>query len=387
MRRGLKPLAVAVAVSAVALAHAQQGAKGDIAALQAELARLKEQVARLEAQLQAAQQQRKDADRVLARLSPLSIGGWIQMRYERDSSLPRDATDLARGRARETFRLRRMRLDVRGQPLAGVLYRLQVDAANTAVQLTDAYLTLKAGEGSVTFGHFKTPLLEEALESSAVRWTPERARVSEALFPNGGRDRGIAYSLQRHNLQVDVGLFSGTRATETQDSLTTRKSWLARVTLFAGKTARFWLGRMDGVGRRNFGTAQNPQVLTFDRDRTVLGVLWTPTPAWTLRAEWVDGKDASNAAATPTARVRGWYALLGYKFPHQPITLYAKRDLYDPDRAIAGNTFTRSALGVQYDLNKATRLNLTWERFADPTARAPQRPAGTLWTFQTQVRF
>jgi len=51
---------------------------------------------------------------------------------------------------------------------------------------------------------------------------------------------------------------------------------------------------------------------------------------------------------------------------------------------VAGNTFRRNALGIQYDLNKMTRLNLTWERDNDP-ARAVRR--ATFWTFQTQLSF
>jgi hypothetical protein len=361
---------------------AAQGNPVSLEALQAEIARLKERLAQLEAQLAEVQKQQKATENLTQRLQPLTLQGYIQMRYERDSSQPTDVNDLARGRAKENFRLRRVRLDVRGTPLKGVLYRLQVDAAETDVALRDAYLELRTGDVFFTFGHFKVPLLEEVLESSSVRWTPERARVSTALFP-GERDRGITYTLRKKGLpEITLGLFSGTRSTETQDSLTSRKSWLVRIVQpldKEGKLGRIWVGRMDGVGRRNFATAnQPPNILNFDRERTAVGLLLTPISGLTLRAEWVDGKDAGTAA-NPTVKVRGWYALLGYKLPDQPITIYAKHDQYDPNRNVAGNTFRRNALGVQYDLNKMTRLNLTWEREKTPNA--------TRWTFQTQVRY
>jgi hypothetical protein len=361
---------------------AAQGNPVSLEALQAEIARLKERLAQLEAQLAGVQKQQKATENLTQRLQPLTLQGYIQMRYERDSSQPTDVNDLARGRAKENFRLRRVRLDVRGTPLKGVLYRLQVDAAETDVALRDAYLELRTGDGFFTFGHFKVPLLEEVLESSSVRWTPERARVSTALFP-GERDRGIIYTLRKKGLpEITLGLFSGTRSTETQDSLTSRKSWLVRIVQpldKEGKLGRIWVGRMDGVGRRNFAPAnQPPNILNFDRERTAVGLLLMPISGLTLRAEWVDGKDAGTAA-NPTVKVRGWYALLGYKLPDQPITIYAKHDQYDPNRGVAGNTFRRNALGVQYDLNKMTRLNLTWEREKTPNA--------TRWTFQTQVRY
>jgi hypothetical protein len=380
---------VAVALSGLVafsnLAAAQSGS-ASVEALQAEIARLKEQLAKLEAQLAELQKQQKATEKVTQRFEPITLRGYIQMRYERDSSQPTDVTDLARGRAKENFRLRRIRLDVRGTALKGVLYRLQVDSAETNVALRDAHLELRTGDVFFTFGHFKVPLLEEVLESSAVRWTPERARVSTALFP-GERDRGIAYTLRKRGLpEITLGLFSGTRSTETQDSLTSRKSWLVRIVQpldKEGKLGRIWVGRMDGVGRRNFGTAAAPNILNFDRERTAVGLLLTPISGLTLRAEWVDGKDAGTAA-NPTVKVRGWYALLGYKLPDQPITIYAKHDQYDPNRDVAGNTFRRNALGIQYDLNRVTRLNLTWERDNDP-ARAVRR--ATFWTFQTQVRY
>jgi hypothetical protein len=378
---------VAVALSGLVafsnLAAAQSGSTS-VEALQAEIAWLKEQLAKLEAQLAELQKQQKAAEKVTQRFEPITLHGYIQMRYERDSSQPTDVNDLARGRAKDDFRLRRVRLDVRGTPLKGVLYRLQVDAAETDVLLRDAYLELKAGDGFFTFGHFKVPLLEEVLESSSVRWTPERARVSTALFP-GERDRGIAYTLRKQGLpEITLGLFSGTRSSQTQDSLTSRKSWLIRIVQpldKEGKLGRIWVGRMDGVGRRDFGAPLG--IANFDRERTVVGLLLTPISGLTLRAEWVDGKDAGTAA-NPTVKVRGWYALLGYKLPDQPITIYAKHDQYDPNRNVAGNTFRRNALGIQYDLNKMTRLNLTWERDNDP-ARAVRR--ATFWTFQTQVSY
>lgn len=372
---------VVMVLSALALfgnfAAAQSGA-ASVEALQAEIARLKEQLSKLEKQLSEMQKQQKSAEKVIQRLEPITIGGYIQMRYERDDSRPTDETNLTAGRAKENFRLRRVRLDVRGTPIKGVLYRLQVDASSEEkTALRDAYLELRSGDGVFTFGHFKVPLLEEVIESSAVRWTPERARVSTALFP-GERDRGITYSWRKQGApEITLGLFSGTRTREG-DSLTSRKSWLVRIVQpldKEGKLGRIWVGRMDGVGRKDFG---NNQILNFDRERTVIGLLLTPISGLTVRGEWVDGKDAGTAT-NPTVKVRGWYALLGYKLPNQPFTIYAKHDQYDPNRDKSGDTFKRNALGIQYDLNKSTRMNLTWEKQDNPDA--------TVWTFQTQVRY
>lgn len=353
-----------------------QNNPSSVEALQAEIARLKEQLAKLEAQLAEVQKQQKSIQQVTKKVEPLSFGGFIQMRYERDSSRATDSPDLKKA-AKEDFLLRRARFDLRATPFKGGLFRLQVDASEREILLVDTYLELPLGDGKVVFGHFKVPLLEEVLESSAVRWTPERAKVSTALFP-GERDRGVAYTWSKKGSPlITVGLFSGTR-TEKGGSLTSRKSWLVRVVQpldREGKLGKVWVGRMDGIGRKDFGGGQ---ILNFDRERTVIGLLLTPISGLTLRGEWVDGKDAGKIA-TPTVKVRGWYALLGYKLPDQPITLYAKHDQYDPNRGEKGDTYRRNALGIQYDLNPATRLNLTWEK--------QKRPDATIWTFQTQLKY
>jgi septal ring factor EnvC (AmiA/AmiB activator) len=86
---------VAVALSGLVafsnLAAAQSGSTS-VEALQAEIARLKEQLAKLEAQLAELQKQQKAAEKVTQRFEPITLHGYIQMRYERDSSRPMKTT-------------------------------------------------------------------------------------------------------------------------------------------------------------------------------------------------------------------------------------------------------------------------------------------------------
>jgi len=86
---------VAVALSGLVafsnFAAAQSGSTS-VEALQAEIARLKEQLAKLEAQLAELQKQQKAAEKVTQRFEPITLHGYIQMRYERDSSRPTDET-------------------------------------------------------------------------------------------------------------------------------------------------------------------------------------------------------------------------------------------------------------------------------------------------------
>lgn len=348
-----------------------------VAEKSAELERLKQHLKHLEENLQAMQKKQQETDKTIGRLSGLTIGGYIQMRYRRDTSLPVDATRAADGSARENFWISRARLDIRWKPHPSVLARWHVDPAQARVRTFDAYLELKSGEGTFTMGQFKVPLMEEVLESASVLLTPERSRAAETLFP-GNRDRGIAFTWHKEGMTtITFAILSGTRSRETGDSLTSRKSWLVRVVQPIGKLGQIWVGMMDGKGRadtNNDGTLDT----TYDRERKIFGLILTPMERLNLRAEWLIAK-GSDRFYLPTKRVRGGYIQVSYRFPHLPLTIYAKRDEFDPDCDQLHDTFSRNALGAQWDLNSATRLNLTWEK--------QHRPDATVWTFQTQVRY
>jgi len=348
-----------------------------VAEKSAELEKLQQQLKQLEATLQSLQKKQQEADKTVRKFSGLTVGGYIQMRYRRDASLPVDATKAADGSARENFWISRARLDIRWTPHPKVLARWHVDAAQTRLRTYDAYLELKAGESTITMGQFKVPLMEEVLESASVLLTPERSRAAETLFPSN-RDRGVALTWSKKGMPtITFAILSGTRARETGDSLTTRKSWLVRIVQPVGKIGTVWFGMMDGKGRadvNNDGTLDT----TYDRERKLVGLLLTPIDRLTLRAEWLTGK-GPDRFYSPTARVHGGYVQVSYRLPKLPLTLYAKRDKFDPDRDKPDDTFTRNALGVQWDLNPATRMNLTWEK--------QHRPDATVWTLQTQVRY
>jgi hypothetical protein len=320
-----------------------------VAEKSAELEKLQQQLKQLEATLQSLQKKQQEADKTVRKFSGLTVGGYIQMRYRRDTSLPVDATKVADGSARENFWISRARLDIRWTPHPKVLARWHVDAAQTRLRTYDAYLELKAGESTITMGQFKVPLMEEVLESASVLLTPERSRAAETLFP-GNRDRGVALTWSKKGIPtITFAILSGTRARETGDSLTTQKSWLVRVVQPVGKIGTVWFGMMDGKGRadvNNDGTLDT----TYDRERKLVGLLLTPIDRLTLRAEWLTGK-GSDRFYSPITRVRGGYVQVSCRLPKLPLTLYDKRDEFDPDCDKPDDTFTRNAINlINYEL-------------------------------------
>jgi TolA-binding protein len=74
-----------------------------VAEKSAELEKLQQQLKQLEATLQSLQKKQQEADKTVRKFSGLTVGGYIQMRYRRDTSLPVDATKAADGSARENF--------------------------------------------------------------------------------------------------------------------------------------------------------------------------------------------------------------------------------------------------------------------------------------------
>jgi hypothetical protein len=103
---------------------------------------------------------------------------------------------------------------------------IQIDATQNGVTLKDAYLTLKdpwLQMFTLTGGVFNRPFGFEIGYSSSLRESPERARITQTLFP-GERDLGGMISIQprkesRFNfIRLDLGLICGNAIAPEIDS-------------------------------------------------------------------------------------------------------------------------------------------------------------------------
>ncbi|MER3403129.1 MAG: hypothetical protein C4336_02985 [Armatimonadota bacterium] len=335
---------------------------------------LKAQIEQLRQQLQAMEAQlRKIQERATPSPPVAHLSGFAQFRYVHDTTRPNDANE--RGAARDDFRLQSVRVDVIAQPTERTVYRVNLNANNMQVRAVDAFILWRLRRGQVQVGLFRLPLLYETLESNADRLLPDTSRLTETLFPTE-RDVGIAYTYPLNaQATATLGIFTGDRNSNTQQSLTARKSGLVRFTYRVNPELQLWVGGMFGEGRRDF----NGTLANYTRNRWGAGVLWQ-TASWSLRTEYVGGKHAGNLLANRTVNVQGGYVLLHYAISNTPWLLYGRYDTFDSNTATAGNTFSRYALGAQYLLNPATRFNLTWERPTQPTCSEQL-------TLQVQVRY
>ncbi|MBI5563123.1 MAG: hypothetical protein HY894_09790 [Deltaproteobacteria bacterium] len=175
----------------------------------------KEEAAGLRADSAIRKQAEKEGQKEFAVIAgrPLRLSGYAQVRCRRDEAI------------KDTFDVRRARLDLKGEITERFGYRLQVDFAGASAKLLDAsigyqvedYLKLMAGQ-------FKVPFSQENLASSPQLETINRSQAVEALVARGkdvisnhnGRDTGLQASggLWRvdsgYFFDYALGVFNGT---------------------------------------------------------------------------------------------------------------------------------------------------------------------------------
>ncbi len=159
----------------------------------------------------------------VSRIDKIRISGYVQARYQSfektsEADIPAVAPNAARPPVVDTFAVRRARLVLAARPTDHVGVRLQLDAGSgsnrNTVELKDAwvdyYLTGNPATGlTATIGQLKAPFGFEVVQSSSVRETPERARVSRFFFPDE-RDRGAKLaSANGGSYFWEVGVFNG----------------------------------------------------------------------------------------------------------------------------------------------------------------------------------
>jgi phosphate-selective porin len=105
------------------------------------------------------------------------------------------------------------------------LYNIQIDISERGVQMREMFVKITdpwTKAFSLTTGMFNRPFGYEISQSSSVRETPERARMSQSLFFNE-RDMGTWLSIQApatsrlHFLKIDAAIVSGTGITNVNN--------------------------------------------------------------------------------------------------------------------------------------------------------------------------
>jgi phosphate-selective porin OprO/OprP len=328
---------------------------------------------------------------------------------------------------------RRARLGFEGTAFKWFNYRLEVDFAGNAVNLTDAYLQYtKIPKTLITLGQHKAPFGLESNNSDNYNTFLERGMFTNA-FGNAGAERRIGLSVAyapKETLNLAVGLFgdnesisrsSGAPVTDTPD-----ESWGAngRATwepIFdTGKIVHLGLSgyyrtalksgdvedavrltdrpnvRVDNGNIADSGVITNVRSLRYG-GMEAAGVFGPFTVAGEVGKLWLDRRDAENESFTGFY-VYGSYFLTGETRPFRngnfdrvrPFRELGKDGLgafelalrYDrldlsgtPVLARSGNEAQSFTLGLNWYFNPYAKLMFNWVRFSGDNT--PLNPIGT----------
>jgi len=290
---------------------------------------------------------------------------------------------------------------------------LQIDATEKGVALKDAYVAVKdpwAQFVTLTAGVFNRPFGYEIAYSSSARETPERARVTQNLFPNE-RDLGAMITLQPKKgtkydwIKLDAGLFTGNGVNPEFD---TKKDFIGHLyfakankseTIKYGAGISYYYGGVLQGTKYVYtpgevldvtqpglvdSTASNKnefakrQYLGFDAQLSVQ----SPIGYTTIRGEYITGQQpgskSTNISVTSLAagkslldfdtyirKVSGGYVYLIQNIGQTKNQLVLKYDWLDPNTKVSGTDIvSKSAAGKSTALGtpdiKFTTLGIGW---------------------------
>jgi hypothetical protein len=272
----------------------------------------------------------------------LKLGGYAQVRYRADESI------------KDTFDLRRARLDLRASPTERLELRLQTELAGSSAKILDAAAAYQLSPGlKITAGQFLIPFSLENVTSNLRLETINRSQVVEALVARGGdvignhngRDTGVLSSgsffeyYGRNLVEYSVGVFNGSGINRAdQDE---QKDIIGRVVLRVLKD--FSVGASIYEGRYIGG----------NRDRAGVEFAYTGD-SFSLKGEYILGEDGSKEK-------EGWYLQAGYFIVPSRLQGVLKFDTFDPDKEVNGNETGVFTAGANIFFNKWAFLQVNYE--------------------------
>jgi hypothetical protein len=303
----------------------------------------------------------------------------------------------------------------------GVVY---IDATEKGVVLKEAYATALdpfAGVATLKAGVFNRPFGYEIEYSSSSRYSPERSRIIQTLFPSE-RDLGATLILQAPKtspwsaLKLEVGLLGGNAINVDTKS---QKDFIGHLTFnkVIGNDMKLGLGasiydgfvyqgtknvyRMSDTAfvlnnaGTNVGNLAPRSYIGLDGQFSIKSVLGLSN----IRAEYIFGTqpngDSPNANAVPAVdtyirHIAGGYINLEHDIADTKFSIVAKYDWYDPNTEIAGNmigltqkknigsgvkatdktdiAYSTLGLGVLYRMNQNVKLTVYYDRVMNETS-------------------
>ena len=334
-------------------------------------------------------------------LKKIKISGYIQAQYQQADStgissfaggnFPANVDNrfsVRRGRAKFTY----------DNVLTSAV--LQIDVTEKGVAIKDAYIKVTEPwlkSISLTTGVFDRPFGYEISYSSSMRESPERARMTQTLFP-GERDLGAKITFQAPKtskwnfIKAEAGLFNGSTGTipdfdSKKDFIgniginkTTKSekiNYAVRASYYNGgwrqSTSKVYSIAADSLGLNAFLLDYDTANYGAITKRKYIGVDAQVNIDWaagltSLRGEYITGQQPSIAASSvsPAAIItndaynRNFQGLYFYFLQNIAATKFQfvfKYDIYDPNTDVKGNEIGKSV--KNYDDLKFSKTSKT----------------------------
>lgn len=250
---------------------------------------------------------------------------------------------------------------------------VQIDLTEKGVSAKDVYIKLMSKDNVIggQFGLYDRPFGYEISVSGAVRETPERSRIFNALFP-GERDLGGAMILNGKNklkgFALTTGVYNGNgigKETDKYKDFIGRLSWeKSKSDYVVGGAFSYYEGSITNRNEVNYtyskgvGFNENEDVELGSREiRRYYGFSAKYKQKWaaghtSLRGEFIFGLQPGTellsyniggyslgeyGSSLYMRKINGGYLTLAHQILESKHTLVGKFDIYDPNTEIKGS--------------------------------------------------
>ena len=256
------------------------------------------------------------------------------------------------------FKIRRSRINLKGDIFKGMNFKLQVDAVKNAI-LLDAIVEFNLSSFlAMKIGQFKVPFSLENLVSSSALDTINRSQTVEKLCPgrdigSQGRDIGALLNVKFSKIECSLGVFNGSGI--NRGDLNKQKDIGGRLVFhplsFLQGAAAFYKGQYS----LNLGGTP------VRRDRAEIEILFTQNP-FSLKGECIFAKDDQTSR-------NGWYVQAGYFLLSKKLQSIIKYDSYDKAREVAGDRSDLITFGLNFFFTENTKLQVNYELYREESGR------------------
>lgn len=289
----------------------------------------------------------------------LVVGGFLQAQAEFGR-----AADPRWNGVKDRFFFRRARIYLAGTYANEFDFKAELDLQGNTLGAATGQLA-RANEifinwhkypfANLRFGQLKPAFGGEALASDTKTFTIERSFSNDRL--TDGRQLAAAMAGDLFNSRVSylTVIANGNGANvSANDNSKFQKSARVTYTPVATATDKVVLG-VDGLWTTDAGVTKNDfglpgNVFTGSRRMSGVDFSWNHGP-FDLSAEWLHGT-YKPTAGIPAAKftAEGWQATAAYFVFPARLQLVVRREEFDPNTAVGGNTFHALTFGLNYTL-------------------------------------